>query len=229
MTAASTAPSLAAERRTIVGRQVKALRKQGKVPAVVYGHNKDSVALTLDQKTFAKLFDEAGSSTLVALSIDGAAPVKVLIHEVDMDPIRREPVHADLYIVNLKEKLRTEVSLVMEGVADAVDILAGTLIHVKDAVEIECLPDDLIPEIKVDISKLKTFEDTITVADLVVPSTVTIIDEPEQTLISVAEPRSEEEMAALDEAPVAEVETEFGTDSGTDATPEGEEGEAKAE
>lgn len=229
MTAQSVTPSFTAQRRTETGRKVKALRTKGLMPAVMYGHNKETVALSVDQKTFSKLYHEAGSSTLIALKVDDQAPVKVLIHDVEVDALRHQPTHADFYIVNLKEKLRTEVPLVFEGVADAVDILGGTLIHVKDVLEIECLPDDLVSEIKVDLTSLKTFDDTITVADIPVPAGITFLDEPEQTLVSVAEPRSEEELAALDEAVEGEVTTEFETEDGVKEgeSEEGSEGEKK--
>jgi large subunit ribosomal protein L25 len=196
MTAQSATPTLTAKSRTETGRRAKALRVSGV------------------RKEFTDLFNEVGSSTLVALKVDDKAAVKVLIHDVQISALRHEATHADFYIVNLKEKLRTEVPLVFEGVADAVDVLGGTLITVRDFVEIECLPDDLLSEIIVDLSKLKTFEDTLTIADLVVPSTVTIMDEMDQTLASVTEPRSEEEMAALDEAVDTEVKTEFATEDG---------------
>jgi large subunit ribosomal protein L25 len=229
MTAQSVTPTLTASRRTETGRQVKALRSKGIMPAVMYGHNKESVALSVDQKTFAKLYNEAGGSTLVALKVDEDKPVKVLIQDVELNVLRHEATHADFYIVNLKEKLRTEVPLVFEGVAPAVDVEGGSIIHVRDVVEVECLPDDLVSEITVDISKLVGFDDTITVADLVVPEGIVIIDEPDQTLVSIAEPRSEEEMAALDEVVEAEVTTEFETEDGkTDGDAEGE-GEKKDE
>jgi large subunit ribosomal protein L25 len=234
MTAQSVTPTLAATRRAETGRQVKALRSQGVMPAVMYGHNKESLALSVDQKTFAKLYNEVGGSTLVALKVDDDAPVKVLIHEVEVSPLRNEALHADFYVVNLKEKLKTEVELVFEGTSEAVEILGGTLITIKDVVEVECFPDDLVSDIKVDLSKIKTFEDTLTVADLVVPDTITILDEPEQTLVSVTEPRTEEEMAALDEAVDGEVKTEFETEDGVKegeaaegAEPEGEKKEAE--
>lgn len=229
MTAQSANPALAAKTRADAGRNLNALRAQGMLPAVMYGHNKTNTPLTLDAKEFLKVLREAGQTTLVALKVDDNSAVKVLIHDIQTDPVRRTVKHVDFYAVNLKEKLRTEVPLTFEGVADAVEILGGTLITVQDAVEVECLPDDLIHEITVDLSKLKTFDDTITVADLTVPESVTIMDEMDQTLISVAEPRSEEEMAALDEVPEAEVATEFETKDGAEAA-EGEgDGEKSAE
>jgi large subunit ribosomal protein L25 len=215
MTAQTATPTLTAARRDKLGRQVKALRRVGLVPAVLYGNTKENLNLAVDQKEFTKLYIEAGSSTLVNLKVDDDKAVKVLIHEVELHPTRHTVMHADFFAVNLKEKLRTEIPLVLTGVADAVEIQGGTLITVKDMVEVECLPEDLVHEIEIDISPLKSFEDSITVSDLKVPQGIVILDEPDQTLVSVAEPRSEEEMAALDETPTTDVETEFETDDGT--------------
>ncbi|HSI20149.1 MAG TPA: 50S ribosomal protein L25 [Verrucomicrobiae bacterium] len=228
MTAQSATPTITAKRREELGRKVKGLRKEGLLPAVMYGHNKKSISLAFDQKEFTKLYHEAGTSTLIALKVDNDPAVKVLIHDIEVDPLRRTIQHADLYIVNLKEKLRTEITLTLVGTSDAVEILGGTLIAVKDFVEVECLPEDLVSEIEVDISILKTFEDTLTVADLKAPAGIVILDEPEQTVVSVTEPRSEEEMAALDEVDAGEVTTEFGTEEGVKEA-EPEDGDKKAE
>lgn len=212
---ASTTPTLTAQSRTLTGRKVRTLRNEGQIPAVVYGHNQDSLSLTLDQHSFEKLYSESGSTTLINLSVDEKTPVKVLIHDVQTDPLKHRITHADLYQVNLKEKLTTEIPLSFIGVADAVDILGGIFLTVRSEVEIECLPDDLVQELEVDISKLKTFDDSLTVADLVVPKGITILTEAEQVLASVTEPISEEELAALDEVPEAVVQTEFETEDGT--------------
>jgi large subunit ribosomal protein L25 len=218
MTTSATSPSLTATHRTEIGR-ANALRRSGKVPAVVYGNTKETIALSVDAIIFNKLYHEVGTSTLVDLTIDEAKPIKVLIHDVDVDPIYRKAQHIDFYAVNLKEKLRTEVPLVFTGVAPAVDILGGTLLTVQDTVEIECLPEDLVHEIVIDITALKTFDDTVSIADLVVPAGITIHDDPEQTLVSVTQPRSEEELASLEDAPSEEVTTEFETKDGVAEAP----------
>lgn len=217
MSAHSVTHSLTAELRTLAGHQVKALRRNGQVPAVVYGNIKENLSLSLNQHDFEKLFNEAGFSTLINLKVDGEKPVKVLIHDIQQEPLRGTIQHVDLFAVNMKEKLTTEVPLEFIGTADAVDLLGGIFLTVKDTLEIECLPDDLPQSIQVDISSLKTFEDSIRVKDLVLPEGVTTDSDLEDTIASVSEPISEEELAALDEAPTAEVETEFDTTSGTEA------------
>jgi large subunit ribosomal protein L25 len=216
--------SLTAETREITGKSVKKLRRAGRLPAVVYGHNYKSHHITLDEKAFTKVFHGAGHSSLVSLKIDSDKSTKVLIQDVQLDHVSGQYLHVDLFKVNLKEKLRTDIPLVFVGTPEAVDVLGGTLITVKDTVEVECLPDDLVASIEVDLTPIKTFEDTITVMNLVAPAGIEILDDPEETVVSIAPPRSDEELAELEEAVeenVAAVESE--TTSGTDVTPTEEE------
>ena len=212
MTAQSATPTLEAQSRTVAGKQVKQLRTQGILPAVLYGHDQKNLSLSLDAHSFEKLYNQVGSTTLLQLSVDGKAIGKVLVHDIQVHPVRRMITHADLYLVNLKEKLTTEVPLSFVGVADAVDILGGTFIATKDFVEIECLPDDLVQEIEVDITSLKTFDDALHVSDLVAPKGIVILDDADQVLASVSTPRSEDELADLDAAVETEVTTEFEKD-----------------
>lgn len=183
--------------RDIIGKKVKTLRSQKQIPAILYGKEQKNVPIFFDEKKFTSVFDEAGTSTIVSLKVDGeSSPRKVLIHEPQFHPVTGKPLHVDFYQVNMKEKIRTEIPIVLIGESEAVKDLEGNLITNKDAVEVECLPDDLISEITVDISVLKTFEDKIFIKDLSIPSEIEILDEPEELLISVTEPRSEEELEA---------------------------------
>lgn len=214
MTAQTTTPSLAASSRSEIGKQLRQLRSAGSLPAVMYGHKKETQSITVNEREFRKLYAEVGGSTLVNLKVDDEKAVKVLIHEVQQTAIRNDVLHVDFYQVNLKEKLRTSVPLEFVGVSDAVESLDGTFIATKDEVEIECLPDNLIQRIEVDISVLKTFEDAIHVSDLVVPENILIIDEADEMVASVTEPISQEELDALEEKPEEVITTEFGTEEG---------------
>lgn len=189
-------PTLIAQNRDLIGKQVKKLRLQGNTPVIIYGSSTATMSLAVNTKIFTKLVQEAGSSTLIDLSIDDAKPVKVLIHDSQYDPQTGNILHADLFQVKLDEKLQTEIALTFIGESPAVKDLGGNLVNTKDAVKVEAFPQDLISEIEVDISSLVTFEDKITVADLKVPSTIEILDDPEETLVVVTPPRSEEELEA---------------------------------
>ena len=209
-------PTFSATSRVATGHKVKQLRREGLLPAVIYGNIKESRSLSLDAHSFTKLYMEAGSSTLINLSIDAEKPLKVLVHDVAIHPTRNELTHVDFYAVNLKEKLTTEVPLNFIGTAPAVDVDGGIFVVVKDELEIECLPDILPQSIDVDISGLVTFDDSIRVKDIVLPTGVTATAEPDEVVAAITEPISEAELDALDEAPAAEPTTEFETTSGTE-------------
>jgi large subunit ribosomal protein L25 len=217
MTAQSTTPTLHADIRTLIGKQSRQLRTIGKLPAVVYGNKQESVSITLDYRIFSKLFREVGTTTLIDLALDEKKTQKVLVHDIQTDPTTRKLIHVDLLLVNMKEKLQTQIPLNFIGSSDAVDVLGGILVHVKTEVEIECLPQDLIQELNVDISSLKTFDDAIRISDITLPAGMIILDEQDEVIVSITEPRSEEEMAALDEVSTVDAaavpsETASGTD-----------------
>jgi len=194
---------LHAQPREVFGKKVKALRKKGQIPAILYGHKSKSRPLLVNKTEFEKVFEKAGVSSLVSLKVDNENPQKVLIREPQRDPISLEPLHIDFYKIKMTEKIRTEIPLKFVGESPAVKELDGTLITNRDAVEVECLPEALVHEIEVDISGLKTFDDVIKVSDLNIPEGVEVLNEPEEIIASITPPRSEEELAEL-EAPVEE-------------------------
>ena len=184
--------NLAATIRTITGKRVHALRTAGTIPLVVYGRKKAAQSIQTPIKTFRGILDDAGRTTLVDLSIDDAKPIKVLIHAVELDPITGIPLHADLYQVDMTQKITAEIPLRVDGEAPAVENLDGTLLVSQDYVEVEALPQDLPKEIVVDISVLATFDDAITAGKLTLPSGVTLVTDANMDLIFVQPPREEE-------------------------------------
>jgi large subunit ribosomal protein L25 len=183
--------------REETGRRARALRVSGKIPAVLYGHG-ENLNLSFDQKEFNKIFKEAGSSTIVTLKIEGREPIKTLILEPQYDPLTDRIIHADLYKVNMKEEIRTEIPLVFIGESAAVRDLEGNLITSKDTIEVKCLPDNLVSEIEVDISSLNTFDDSIKISDLIVPEGIEVLAEPEEVVALVSAPRTEEELEEME-------------------------------
>jgi large subunit ribosomal protein L25 len=150
------------------------------------------------------------------------------VHDISIHPVKGQILHVDFYTVNMKEKLQTEIPLEFIGESAAVTEEDGTLITVKTEVNVECLPQDLVHSIQVDISSLATFDDSIRIEDIKVPAGIVILDEPEEVVASVTPPRSEEEMAELEEVPDATIDVESETQSGTDAAP-GDETDADSE
>jgi large subunit ribosomal protein L25 len=187
--------------RTVTGKKNSALRQTGKVPAVVYGHEVKSQNVEVDEREFRKIFKQAGENTIISLKLaDKELPV--LIHDVQNHYLKDTPVHVDFYAINMTEKLKADIPLEFVGEAPAVKALSGTLVKNLSEVEVECLPLDLPHSIEVDISSLENFESAIRVSDLKIPDKVELLTNPEETVATVAAPRSEEEMKALDEKPV---------------------------
>ncbi len=207
--------SLSAKIRKEFGSKNDKIRKQGLIPAVLYGPKIKNLNLAIDYNKFYQLYQQAGESTLVKLMIkDEDVKDKervVLINEVKKDILSDKIIHIDFYQVRMDKKITVEIPLVFVGESEAVKSLAGTLVKSLQSLEISALPAELIHEIEVDISKLKTFDDVIRVKDLKVPENVEIEAELDEAVVSVAPPRSEEELEALDQAPeekIDEVEVE---------------------
>ncbi len=189
--------TLKCEKREVIGKKVKSLRKLEKLPGILYGKEQKNVPLLFDTKKFNTAFLQAGTSTIVNIKIENEDSIrKVLLHEPQLHPVTGFPIHVDVYQVNMKEKIRTEIPLQFIGEPPAVNELEGNLITNRDNVEVECLPHDLVSEITVDISNLKTFDDKIHVKDLPVNEGIEILDEPDELIVYVTEPRSEEELEA---------------------------------
>jgi len=197
---------LKAEIRDLLGKKVKNLRTQGKIPAVLYGKDFKNLHLAINMTEFERVLVQAGTSTIVDLEIEGNEPAKILLHEPQHDAVTEQILHADLYKVNMKEEIRTEIPLEFVGSSAAVDELEGNLITNKDALEVKCLPGNLVSSIKVDISALKTFEDIIKLSDLGIPEGIEVLADSEEIIAQVTPPRSEEELEAMEEEAAADQE-----------------------
>jgi large subunit ribosomal protein L25 len=196
--------ALTAATRTVFGRQVRAFRRTGKLPLVVYGRAKPARSLETELKQFRRLFDEAGTTSLLDLSIDGGSPLNVLIHDVQHDPVSGLPIHADLYEVDMTKTVTAQVPLIFTNEAPAVRELDGTLLINQDTVEVECLPKDLPKELTVDLSSLQTFDDTLTAGSILLPNGVTLLTDSTIDLAFVREQRAEEAEAVPVSAEEAE-------------------------
>jgi large subunit ribosomal protein L25 len=213
-TATSTRPSLAAEPRDIVGKKVAALRRGGRLPAVVFGRGLESTSVSVDTHDFELLRRRTGTNALVDLSVGGEKPQPVLIHGVQVHPVTRRPLHVDLFLVRMTEELIVDVPLVPIGTSVAVVDEGGTLLHGLESVKVKALPDHLPQSIEYSIESLVDFDAAIHVRDLDIPSDVTLLADLDDVVAKVQAPRVE-----VEEAPVL-AEGEEGEAA------EGEEGEA---
>ncbi len=140
-------------------------RAAGQVPAVVYGHGFDPTTISVDYSTLLRLYRKAGTSALIDLDIEGKK-TKVLLHKLELHPVRQEIWHVDFYAVNLKEKTTVEIPLHYEGESLAVKNLGGIFMADHNSIALRCLPTEIPAEITVDISGLENIHDQITIADL---------------------------------------------------------------
>src|SRR3989344_5844398 len=138
--------SLTLEKRVVLGKKVAKSRKAGLLPIVVYGFEHKSAPYFVDAKTFKKVWEEAGESTLVTLK-EGTKEFDVLIHDVNVHPITGNVVHADLLAIDIKKPVDVEVELDFVGVSPAVKNLSALLVKVMHKVEIRILPKNLVSEI----------------------------------------------------------------------------------
>ncbi len=207
-------------------KQAKHLRADGLVPAVLYGRDLETVAIQIEAKTLGKVLDEAGTHQLISLEIEGEKPHMTLARDVQRDVIRRDYLHVDFYAVKMDETVVAQVPIILIGEAPAVMTEGGVLTQGLDEIEIECLPGDLISSIEVSVDDLTEINDTISVMDLHLPDTVTILSEPESMVAKVEAPRKLEEVEALDEeapieaGPEPEVVTAADTDEEEEETVE---------
>lgn len=186
--------------------ELEALRKQGKIPAVLYGPKRETISLALEKKEFDKVFKAAGESTLVSFQLDKES-IPVLIHEVQRDPVSLNVLHADLYQPPMDKKITLAVPLIFEGTPRAVRDLAGTLLKNIQQVEVRALPKDLPHEITVNVENLATFEDKLLLKNLAAAQGVEILGNQEDVVAQVVPPaKVEEELAKPVEEGVAEVE-----------------------
>lgn len=207
----SEAIKLAAESREAKKEKPNKLRKEGLVPAVVYGHDFANQPIKVSARDFDKVLAQAGETHLVDLSIDGKAQLKVIIYDVAREQVKGRVQHVDFLKVNMKEKLTVEIPLHFVGESKAVRDLGAVINRARDHVEVECLPDDLVDSIDVDLSVLNDFSDVITVADLKLPKGMTATHDAEEAVVSLVEQEKQEEepvAAAAEAAPAAEKKAE---------------------
>lgn len=198
---------LNATTRTIKGKSVKTLRRKNIIPAVIYGHKVEPQLLQVDFLNFEKIYKEAGESTLIDLKLDNNAPVKVLIHDIKKDFISNKISHIDFYQIRKGEKITTEIELEFVGEAKAVKELGGVLVRNLTKIKVECLPEDLVHNIKADISKLNTFEDSVKIKDLNISSKLKFKEKEDEVVALVLPPREEEkEEEKPEEQKIEEVE-----------------------
>lgn len=167
------------------------VRKEGRIPAVYYGHTTKSTPISIPKADFEKIWKEAGESAVLKLKgKDGE--VEALIHDIARDPLSGEPIHADFYVFEKGHKIEVDIPLVFSGVAPAIKEKGGMLVKVMHEIKVEAMPKDLPHEIEVDISSLIDFDSHIAAKDIKLPAGVTLVEKADEVVVSIAEPKEEE-------------------------------------
>jgi large subunit ribosomal protein L25 len=186
---------LKGELRQIVGKQVKVLRKAGRLPAVIYGMSSKPVAITLDMRDASRILPTITSSHLIVVDLDGQKH-NALVREKQRHPVSGHLIHVDFQEVSMTEKLRTTVMIELQGDAPAVKNLNGVVVTGVERLDVESLPGDLPERILVDLSKLNEIGDAIYVRDIVLPAAVEVLTDLEEMVALVTAPVKEEEPEA---------------------------------
>jgi len=179
-----TAIMLKAEMRE-AGKKVSEEIKNKKIPAVVYGPKVENKNVLIDAREFEKSLEQAGESTLIDLAVGENNPIKVLIHDLQKDPVSGKYIHADFYQLDMTKKTKVDVELKFLGADEVMKLTGGEISESVDTLEVECLPKDLIKEIAIDLSVLKNIGDVIYAKDIKLPSGLELISDPELPVASL--------------------------------------------
>lgn len=186
---------LTAQKREILGKGMRALRKQGLIPAELYGRETENQHLSLDEKEFGRVYKEAGENSVITLLVNGKK-VPVIINDVIHDNLAGRVIHADFHAVKMDEKIEANIPLEFTGESMAVKS-GGVLVKSMKEIAVEAFPQDLPHSIEVDLNKLEEVHQNIYVKDLKISDKVKILTDLETVIATVHEARKEEEAAPV--------------------------------
>ena len=211
----SAATVLNATSRPEVGKGVAALRKSGRIPAVIFGHGIESIPVSLDEHEFDHIRRTVHSNTIIELKIDGKKKQRVLLHGVQIEPRHRKLAHVDLFALISGEEVTVDIPLHATGEAFAVFRLGGTLLHTVDHVKVRAQAEKLPESLEFSIETLVDFDTAIHLRDIALPDGITLLSDPDEVVAKVAAPHAAEvpeaaeaAAAAAAEAPAADAKTE---------------------
>ncbi len=183
--------------RTVIGKQVKQLRRQGLVPGILYGYGIEPMPLQFEAKELERVVRQAGSSTLVQVVVEGK-PYTAVVRDVQRDAIKRYIKHVDFQALSMTEKVRLPISLTLVGEAPA-ESQGATILQQLNEIEVECLPSALVHTIEVDISRLTEPGQVIAAKDLEVPEGIELLVDPDEVIVIAAAEEEEAEEAPAEE------------------------------
>ncbi len=200
------------------------MRTAGFVPGVIYGSGTENTSLKLNRIDLEKVFKVAGESTLVDLQIDDKESTKVIIKDVQINPVKDLIIHVDFYQVDMKQSIEVEIPFVFVGESKAEKEQGALILRNMEAVLVKCLPGDLVENFEVDLAKLEKIGDSIQVSDLTLPESYELMSDKHNAIVNATEHKIVEEK----EEEVVEAAGEEGKEGGDDdAAKEGETKEEK--
>ena len=174
----------------------RSARAAGRIPIVYYGKGVQNRNFSVDYQEFRRAYKKGGRSTIMYFVNEKKEEFPILVQDIQYDPVSDQIIHVDVIAVDMNKPIYTRIPLVLKGIAPAVKELGGILVQNKNAIEVECLPKDLIHKIEVDVSSLVDFHASITVGDLNVPDAIKVFDAPDVNVATVSAPRAIEEEVA---------------------------------
>jgi large subunit ribosomal protein L25 len=195
---------LKATKRTVIGKQVSQLRREGQLPGVVYGHNLTPTPISLEAHSAGLVIPHLTSSSIVNIDLEGKM-IPALVREKQKNYIKNVYTHIDFQAISLTETIRAEVSLHFHGLAPAIKEFSAAIVNNVETIEVEALPNDLPERIEVDLSVLAKIGDSIHVRDLVIPAGVTLLTDVDE-MVAVATATHEEAVEVVPGSEVAEPE-----------------------
>jgi large subunit ribosomal protein L25 len=192
---------LKATKREVLGRKVGALRRAGKLPAVLYGHGIESTPITLEAHEATLKLSQVTSSSLMMIDLEGKE-YPALVREKQRDYLKNRLLHVDFQVISMTEKVTTKVGIELTGTAPVVKAFSAVIVTVINELEVECMPQDLPQRVVIDISGLAEVGAAIHVRDVVISDRVKILDDPAETIVVASATR--EEKVEVEEAPAEE-------------------------
>jgi large subunit ribosomal protein L25 len=177
--------------RTVLGKATKRLRREGLVPANIYGHKKDSTPIQVEALAFDHVRRQHGLRNIIALKLPGSAAENVLVRHIQRDPVTGKILHVDFSRVNIREHLEFKVSLNFVGEAPGVKIQGGVLLHLMDAIAVNAAASDIVESLDVDISVLTEIDSTLHAHDVNLPAHYALITDADEPIVKISAPRVE--------------------------------------
>ena len=210
---------LKAEKRDVLGKKTRFLRRQGVTPAHIFGHGIESLALQCDSLELQHIVRRSGATRLIDINIKGEKhPRSAFIREVQQNTLSGQLLHVDFYQINKTEKITADIPVVLTGESPALKTKDNMLEHMLNEIGVECLPGNMPPQIEIDISILEEAGQAVHVKDLALGADITVTTDPEQVIVKIIRTK----MAAAEEAEEAAEAEAAETAAGTGAAAEEE-------